>query len=110
MDSLLPPLDFISSSSREQYKYGASFLSKNKQCGGGAENISLVPASRSRKLDLLLRLLLQLQHQPGLWIVLKDTLKITFFDLSNRIKILTIFNISSATMTFSIKFLQVCGK
>jgi hypothetical protein len=40
----------------------------------------------------------------------KDTLKITFLDLSNRMKMLKFTKTSSATMIFSIKFLQVCGK
>jgi hypothetical protein len=43
-------------------------------------------------------------------IVLLDTLKITFFGLSNRIKNVTIYKPSSAPMIFSIKFLQVSDK
>jgi hypothetical protein len=40
-----------------------------------------------------------------------DTLKITFFGLSNRIRIVTIYkNFFSNQDFFSIKFLQVCGR
>jgi hypothetical protein len=48
------------------------------------------PKPGSRRSEFRLRL----QLRP--WIVLQDTLKITFFDLSNSIKIVTIFkNLSS---------------